>query len=198
MSQGFVNDTSITLPLVVSQGGSGRASTTPYAVICGGTTGTGAEQSISSVGTAGQVFTSNGAGALPGFSDPTAAATQAEQETGTSTVTYVSPGRQQFHPSAAKVWCYFTTIAATSILSSYNVTSLTDNGTGNTRVNFTTSFSTANFSTIGILTSIGTAGTTGSLTVTSQNSGNVTLLVHDTNSTAAFDCIQSMCSLGDQ
>lgn len=53
--------------VTVAQGGSGRASTTAYAVICGGTTSTAAEQSIASVGTSGQVLTSNGAGALPTF-----------------------------------------------------------------------------------------------------------------------------------
>jgi hypothetical protein len=36
-------------------------------VLCGGTTSTGAYQSIASVGTAGQILTSNGAGALPTF-----------------------------------------------------------------------------------------------------------------------------------
>jgi hypothetical protein len=36
-------------------------------VLCGGTTATGAYQSIASVGTAGQILTSNGAGALPTF-----------------------------------------------------------------------------------------------------------------------------------
>jgi hypothetical protein len=36
-------------------------------VLCGGTTATGAHQSIASVGSAGQVLTSNGAGALPTF-----------------------------------------------------------------------------------------------------------------------------------
>lgn len=61
--------TSLTLTnaLAVASGGSGRASTTAYAVICGGTTSTGPEQSIASVGTSGQVLTSNGAGALPTF-----------------------------------------------------------------------------------------------------------------------------------
>jgi hypothetical protein len=54
-------------PLNVASGGSGRASHTAYAVLCGGTTGTGAQQSIASVGTANQVLTSNGAGALPTF-----------------------------------------------------------------------------------------------------------------------------------
>jgi hypothetical protein len=53
--------------LVVSNGGTGRASSTAYAVICGGTTSTGAQQSIAGVGTSGQVLTSNGAGALPTF-----------------------------------------------------------------------------------------------------------------------------------
>lgn len=50
---------------VVAGGGTGTASHTAYAVLCGGTTGTGAIQSIASVGTSGQVLTSNGAAALP-------------------------------------------------------------------------------------------------------------------------------------
>jgi hypothetical protein len=54
-----------TLP--VTAGGTGVASTTAYAVQCGGTTSTGALQSIASAGTSGQVLTSNGAGALPTF-----------------------------------------------------------------------------------------------------------------------------------
>lgn len=51
----------------VIEGGTGDQSLTAYAVVCGGTTGTGQLQSIASVGTAGQVLTSNGAGALPTF-----------------------------------------------------------------------------------------------------------------------------------
>jgi len=51
----------------VALGGTGNTSATAYAVQCGGTTSTGAHQSIASVGTAGQVLTSNGAGALPTF-----------------------------------------------------------------------------------------------------------------------------------
>ena len=52
-------------PLPVPSGGTGRATATAYAVICGGATATGALQSIASVGTTGQVLTSNGVGALP-------------------------------------------------------------------------------------------------------------------------------------
>jgi hypothetical protein len=53
--------------VAVADGGTGRSSHTAYAVICGGTTSTGAQQSIASVGTAGAALVSNGAGALPTF-----------------------------------------------------------------------------------------------------------------------------------
>ena len=56
----------------VAHGGSGRSSHTEYAVLCGGTTTTAAQQSIASVGTSGQVLTSNGAGALPTFQNAAA------------------------------------------------------------------------------------------------------------------------------
>lgn len=74
------------------------------------------------------------------------AATQSDQETGTSTTTYVSPGRQQYHASSAKAWVLYTSITTTAVIgtASYNISSLTDNGTGDTTVNFTTSFSGAN------------------------------------------------------
>lgn len=53
--------------IAVADGGTGLSATTEYAVLCGGTTATGPLQSIASVGTAGHVLTSNGAGALPTF-----------------------------------------------------------------------------------------------------------------------------------
>lgn len=51
--------------LTVPGGGTGVTSATAYAVLCGGTTSTGAFQSVSGVGSSGNVLTSNGAGALP-------------------------------------------------------------------------------------------------------------------------------------
>lgn len=51
----------------VDRGGTGKTSFTAYAPICGGTTSTGAFQSVASLGTAGQALTSNGPGALPSF-----------------------------------------------------------------------------------------------------------------------------------
>ena len=59
---------------------------------------------------------------------------------------YVSPGRQQFHPSAAKCWVYYTYSGGTpTIQVSYNVTSLTDTAVGQATINFTTNFSSANY-----------------------------------------------------
>lgn len=125
MSQGFVNPQTITLPLPVSDGGTGATSATAYAVQCGGTTSTGAHQSIASVGTSGQVLTSNGAGALPTF-----------QANAAST-------------GAAKAWVNFNGTGAVAINTSFNVTSITDNNTGDYTVNFTTAFSSANYSVSG-------------------------------------------------
>lgn len=69
-------------------------------------------------------------------------ASQAEQETATSVATAVSPGRQQFHPSAAKVWASVTVNAGVPTLSgSFNMTSITDNGVGDITFTIATYFS---------------------------------------------------------
>lgn len=52
-------------PLDVGNGGTGLTSATAYAVLCAGTTSTGAWQSIASLGSSGNFLTSNGASALP-------------------------------------------------------------------------------------------------------------------------------------
>lgn len=67
----------VTGTLPVTNGGTGASSLTAYAVLCGGTTSTGAVQSVASVGTAGQVLTSNGAGALPTFQTATSSTSYA-------------------------------------------------------------------------------------------------------------------------
>lgn len=76
-------------------------------------------------------------------------AVQSEMEAGSSTTLAVTPGRQQFHPSAAKAWCMFngTTVGTNAPTVGYNVTSVTRNGTGDYTINFTTAFSTANYAT---------------------------------------------------
>lgn len=57
---------------VVAGGGTGVAALTAFTPLCGGTTTTNPVQSVASIGTTGQVLTSNGAGFLPTFQSPTA------------------------------------------------------------------------------------------------------------------------------
>jgi hypothetical protein len=53
--------------LGADQGGTGLSTTTAYSVVFSGTTSTGAFQASAGPGSAGQILTSNGAGALPTF-----------------------------------------------------------------------------------------------------------------------------------
>jgi hypothetical protein len=73
----------------------------------------------------------------------TVIAAQADQETSTSVVAAVTPGRQQFHPSACKAWVSFN--ASGTILASYNVASVSRTATGKFTITFTTAFSSANY-----------------------------------------------------
>lgn len=118
MTQGFTSQ--LPVPLPTAQGGTGLTSTTAYAVLCGGATSTGNLQSIASVGTSGQVLTSNGAGALPTF--------------------------QTLQQGNVVSWVNFDGTGTIAIRASGNVTSLTDNGSGDYTVNFTNSIVDANYS----------------------------------------------------
>jgi hypothetical protein len=71
----------------------------------------------------------------------TGAATAAEQETGIAQDRFVSPGTQHRHPSACKVWGMTTGGGTPSLDGSYNMTSITDAGTGILTVTFATDFS---------------------------------------------------------
>jgi hypothetical protein len=68
--------------LTVGNGGTGNITLTPYALMAGGTTATGAMQQVSGLGTSGQVLTSNGAGALPTFQNASASITSINSHTG--------------------------------------------------------------------------------------------------------------------
>jgi len=77
--------------------------------------------------------------------DGIAAASQAEQEATTAIDVMTTPGRQQYHPSASKLWCAVGRSAGTPSLSSpsYNIASVTDDGAGQTIVTIMQDFSTA-------------------------------------------------------
>lgn len=111
------------------------------------TPGTGVATALAvNVGSAGAPVLFNGAGGTPSSLTLTNAtglpmAAQSDQETATSTTLPVTPGRQHYHPSAAKFWVSFN--SSGTIQASYNVSSVTKNGTGDFTVNITTAFSSA-------------------------------------------------------
>ena len=89
------------------------------------------------------------------------AATQAEMEAASSTTAYVTPGRTQHHPGVAKAWIQFNGESTVAINNSYNIASLTDNGTGDYTVAITTDMSGADFCLIGMSKNNNTAAQRG-------------------------------------
>jgi hypothetical protein len=74
-------------------------------------------------------------------------AVKSDQTTGTSTTKPVNPAVQQYHASAVKAWVEWDASSTTpNFLASYGVSSLTDNGVGDTTVNFTTAFTSTTYS----------------------------------------------------
>src|ERR1700753_85693 len=92
----LINSVTMTLgwagELSVTRGGTGNGAFTPYTLICAGTTGTGAFQNVSGVGTSGQVLTSQGAGLLPIWSTIPAVTPAALTESNDTNVTLTLGG----------------------------------------------------------------------------------------------------------
>jgi len=101
---GVWNGTPVTVPF----GGTGNATFTAYSVICGGTTSTGNLQNVSGLGTAGQILTSNGAGALPTW--------QANAASGTVDVGTVNA--LAYYPAATAEVHPINTIASSVLITS--------------------------------------------------------------------------------
>lgn len=81
--------------------------------------------------------------------DAAAIASQAQMETGTSIVTAVSPGRQQYHVSSPKLWASLNGTGAIALINSYNVTAAVDNGTGDYSFTVDIDFNDALYTVIG-------------------------------------------------
>lgn len=71
------------------------------------------------------------------------AASQAEMEGGTALDRFVTPGRMQYHPGVCKAWVKAGVTA--NILASWNITSLTDTGTGVMGITIATDFSSTDY-----------------------------------------------------
>jgi hypothetical protein len=110
-------------------------------------------------------------------------AAQADQETGTSTTTVVTPGRQHFHPSASK--CWLKCDHAGNVNASYNITSITDTGPGVVTVTIATDFSSAHYAlNVSVGTAVGVCAPN-----SSQAAGSFVINAFNTGTGAAQDSI---------
>lgn len=110
-------------------------------------------------------------------------ATQAELEAGSITTKAVTPGRQQFHPSAAKVWGMTTGAGSPVLSASYNVSSITDFGTGDLTVTINVDFSSANYAPL--ITTLFTTKLLRVQTIYGQNAGDFHIACESTGGSAA-------------
>ena len=99
------------------------------------------------LGAANRFLGSDGTDAA--WTDPTTVllATQAQMEAATSNAVFVTPGRVHYHPGVPKGWVVFDGTGTLSILDSYNISSVTDAGTGSYTPNLATAFSSTSFAT---------------------------------------------------
>jgi len=103
----------LTVPVVVSSGGTGDTSFTAYSVVLGGTTSTGALQNVVGVGTLNQVLVSQGAAALPIWASVPGLVPAALTETNDTNVTMTLGGT----PSTALLQSVSMTLGWTGQLS---------------------------------------------------------------------------------
>ena len=86
-----------------------------------------------------------------------AIASQADQETGTSTTKLVTPGRQKFHPLSPKAWgAYSLTGATLTSVASSGIASMVRNSIGNVTVTMSTAMSSTSYCVIAHATNNGT------------------------------------------
>jgi hypothetical protein len=128
-----------------------------------------------------------------------AAALQSDMEAGTSSSKYVTPQGVNWHPGVAKFWVIFTG-NTTTILSSWNVTSITD-GTTEATVTIAADFSSPNWPVFA--TATGTASTAAAARLATARAiaaGTVVVWAVDGAATTALaDPSQwCVCGFGDQ
>jgi len=124
--------------------------------------------SASSIGTSTtRAYTlPNANGTLALTLDIPVAASISDQESASSSAVFVTPAVQQSHPSAAKAWVVCDDVG--TITASYNITSVTDAGTGLLTVTIATDFSSANY----CITATARTGSDMFITCTSQAAGS--------------------------
>lgn len=168
---------------------------------------TNVDTAFTALGTAADVNTGTSSGNVPLVGTTSATdslaglletATQAEQETASATDKAVTPGRQQYHPSACKGWVKFTPIGGTgsaTVNASYNVDSVDDDGTGNFGVNWSVAFSSANYC---VTVTAGLSSGPRIAYISSQAAGAVEVDTTNSGAVAADPDFVCVSAFGDQ
>lgn len=118
---------------------------------------------------------------------------QASMEAGSALTEIVTPGRQQFHPSAAKAWGRANEAGAIS--ASYNMTSVTDTGSGVITWNYSTVFSSVIY---GIIVGIHTTAFNGASRVSSIAAGSTEVTTTNYVGSLADPMSHFIAAYGDQ
>lgn len=103
----------LTLPITVSEGGTGDTTLTAYSVLCGGTTSTSPVQSVSGLGSIGQALVSNGPSTLPSW----------QNVAGSGTVNTGTAGHLSYYASTGTV---LSDAAGSTLTGTYTFSGLTN------------------------------------------------------------------------
>jgi hypothetical protein len=177
---GLPIDGGTTGTLPVARGGTGATTFTSGALLKGA--GAGAVAAASAADIVGQI----GATAVTNATNATNATTAAACSGNSATATALTTASGLAPSYSARAWVNFDGTGTVAIRASGNVSSITDNGTGNFTVNFTTAMPDANYAAHGfsITQPTGVAWVSGS--VSNANTTNQATFVFISNG-AAFD-----------
>lgn len=147
-------------------------------------------------GSANQVLTTNGFGTLSFSTASISTASQAQMEAASASNVAVTPAVTQNHPGVAKGWVAFQMDG--TIVSSHNVDSITDNGTGDFTINWDTDFSSANYSVSGSL--LMSSGDDTLIGFATKAAGSVQVLIVDSAGSATETNVSQamVVAFGDQ
>lgn len=151
------NATNFAKPIGVVNGGTGVATFTTYAPLCGGTTSTGAlQQATTGFSSSGNILVSQGASALPQWSSPGAGSSfvfiRTESFSGTQDIVFNSTYITSTYTTYLVVFKDLTTDSGTN--SSIRMTLSTDNGSNYLATNYQAGLLQNNYNAGGAFTSV--------------------------------------------
>lgn len=143
-----------------------------------------------------------GAAAASAASDTVAGlieiAVQSEMEAATDTTRAVAPGRVQYHPGVAKSWITFNGTGTIAVTESHNITSITDDGTGDYTVTIATDHSTATYCVLVGSTQVTTPTFSTHTVCDTQAAGSYTVFCRNEGNTAEDMPAVYGATFGDQ